>query len=191
MNVMIRDQSLLYQTSETLLKKQCIKDFILLLRKRKLLFEEQFGFRNNRSATDALIDITGRIRNACDKGLYACGAFLDFKKAFDIVNYDVPLSKLAHYGIRGQANNCFHLYLTQRVQFTSVRRFNSRPHLNSDGVPQESVLDPLLFIIFIKDLHKSIRHSQMLHFADDTNLLYINKSMKKINKHINHDLSVQ
>ena len=179
MNVMIRDQSLLYQTSETLLKKQCIKDFILLLRKRKLLFEEQFGFRNNRSATDALIDITGRIRNACDKGLYACGAFLDFKKAFDIVNYDVPFSKLAHYGIRGQANNCFHSYLTERVQFTSVRRFNSRPHLNSDGVPQESVLDPLLFIIFINDLHKSIRHSQMLHFADDTNLLYINKSMKK------------
>ena len=78
--------------------------------------------------------------------------------------------------------------MTQRVQFTSVNRFNSRLHLISYGVPQGSVLGPLLFIIFFNDLHKSIRHSQMLHFSDDTNLLYINKSMKKINKHISHDL---
>ena len=51
--------------------------------------------------------------------------FLDFKKAFDTVNHDSLLSKLAHYGIRGQANNWFHSYLTQRVQFTLVKRFNS------------------------------------------------------------------
>ena len=56
------------------------------LEKEQLLFEGQFGFRNNRSTTDALIDITERIGNACDKDLYACGAFLDFKKAFDRVN---------------------------------------------------------------------------------------------------------
>ena len=99
------------------------------LEKEQLLFEGQFGFRNNRSTTDALIDITERIRNACDKGLYACGAFLDFKKAFDTVNHDILLSNLAHYGIRGQANNWFHSFLIQRVHFTSVNRFNSRLHL--------------------------------------------------------------
>ena len=52
------------------------------------------------------------------------GAFLDLKKAFDTVNHDILLSKLAHYEIRGQANNWFHSYLIQRVQFTSVNRFN-------------------------------------------------------------------
>ena len=71
------------------------------LEKEQLLFEGQFGFRNNQSTTDALIDITERIRDACDKGLYKCGPFLDFKKAYDTVNHDVFLSKLAHYGIRG------------------------------------------------------------------------------------------
>ena len=100
------------------------------------------------------------------------------------MNHDILLSKLVHYGIRGQVNNCFRSCLTQRVQFTSVNRFNSPLHLISHRVPQGSVLGPLLFIIFINDLHKLIRHSQMLHFADDTNL-YINKSMKRINNHIN------
>ena len=104
------------------------------------------------------------------------------------MNHDVLLTKRAHYGIRGQVNNWFHSYLTQRVQFTSVNRYDSRLHLISHGFPQGSVLGPLLFIIFINDMHKSIRHSQMLHFADDTNLLYVNQSMKRINKHINHDL---
>ena len=139
------------------------------------------SLRINGSTTDAFIDMAERIRDACDKDLYACGAFLDFKKAFDTVNHDILLSKLAHYGIRGQANNWFHSYLTHGVQFTSVNRFSSRPYLIPHGVPQGSILGPLLFIIFINDLQKSIRHSQMLHFADDTNLLYINKSMKKIN----------
>ena len=61
-------------------------------------------------------------------------------------------------------------------------------YLVTHGVTQGSVLGPLLFIMFINDLHKSVKHSQILHFADDTNLNYANKSMKNVNKHINHDL---
>ena len=88
-----------------LIEKTVHERLYSFLEKEQLLFEGQFGFRNNRSTTHALIDITERIRNACDKGLYACGAFLDFKKALDTVNHDVLLGKLAHYGIRDQANN--------------------------------------------------------------------------------------
>ena len=79
------------------------------------LTEEQFGFRNNQSKSDALIDIIERIRNATDKGFYVCGIFLDFKKAFHTVNHDIVLNRLPHYGIRGPANNWFHSYFAHRV----------------------------------------------------------------------------
>ena len=87
-----------------------------------------------------------------------------------------------HYGLRVQAVDWFQSLLSHRVQHTSVSGFDSEPSLVTHGVPQGSVLGPLLFIIFIKDLHKSVKHSQILHFADDTNLLYANKSMKNVNK---------
>ena len=75
------------------------------LEKEQLLFEEQLRISNSRSTTDAFIDISERIRDARDKGLYVCGAFLYFKKAFDTVNHDTLLNKHAHYGIRCQAND--------------------------------------------------------------------------------------
>ena len=83
---------------------------------------------------------------------------------------------MTHYGVRGQAVDWFRSFSSQRVQYTSVSDFDSEPSLVTYGVPQGSVLGPLLFIIFINDLHKSVNHSQILHLADDTNLLYSNNS---------------
>ena len=73
----------------------------------KELYHNQFGFRNKHSTTLALIEITEKIREACDKGLYTCGVYLDLKKAFDTVNHPILISKLNHYGIRGIANDWF------------------------------------------------------------------------------------
>ena len=126
--------------------------------KEKLLFEGQYGFRNKRSTTDALTDITERIRDAYDKGYYTCGAFLDFRKAFNTVNYEILLSKLTHYGKKRKAVDWLRSFLSQRVQYTSINGSDSEPSLVTHGAQQGSVLGPLLFIIFINDLHKSVKH---------------------------------
>ena len=104
------------------------------------------------------------------------------------VNHNILLQKLAYYGVRGLAKNWFRTFISQCVQFTSINKTNSDPHLITHGVTQGSVLGPLLFLIFINDLHKTIKNSDVHLFADDTNLLYSNMSLKKINKHINQDL---
>ena len=128
------------------------------------------------------------IREALDNGKFACGIFIDLQKAFDTVDHHILLKKLEHYGIRGIANNWFRSYLTNRQQFVSINGFNSKNQSMNYGVPQGSVLGPLLFFIYINDLNKAIKFCTTHHFADDTNLLYVDNSMKKIQKFVNLDL---
>ena len=91
------------------------------------------------------------------------------QKAFDTVNHDILLKKLEHYGLRGITNSWFKSYLSNRKQFVSLNGIDSSVETLMHGVPQGSVLGPLLFLIYINDLHKAIRYSQSYHFADDTN----------------------
>ena len=79
----------------------------MFLNKNNVLYERQFGFRPNHSTTHALLEITEKIKQACNSEKYACGVFLDLQKAFDTVNHDILLKKLNHYGIRRIANNWF------------------------------------------------------------------------------------
>ena len=149
-----------------------------LLEKHKLLYEHQYGFQKKHSTNHALIDITEKIRSALDQNIFACGVFIDLQKAFDTVNHDILLHKLDHYGIRGLPNKWFQSFLSGRSQYTSIKDKSSNKLPTTHGVPQGSVLGPLLFILYINDLNKAIIHSYVHHFADDTNLLYCNKSLK-------------
>ena len=153
-------------------------------------YRYQFGFRPNHSTNSALIEITEQIQKACDKDLFACQVYLDLKKAFDTVNHKILLTNLEHYDIKGNANYWLCSFLADRKQYTSVTGKNSNSQEITLGVPQGSVLGPLLFIIFINDLNLSVASSKVHHFADDTNLLWINKLLKKINSLINHDLAL-
>ena len=123
--------------------------------------------------------MTDQIKEACDLGLYACGVYLDLKKAFDTVNHEILLSKLNHYGIRGIANDWLKSFLVNRAQYTNINGSNSNPEKVLYGVPQGSLLGPLLFIIFINDLNVTTKSSKVHHFADDTNLLLINTVVNK------------
>ena len=152
------------------------------------IYDLQFGFRDKHSTNHALLDLTEDIRSALDDNSFAIGVFIDLQKAFDTVDHKILLHKLDYYGIRGISNDWFKSYLTNRKQFVSISGFESNITTMKYGVPQGSVLGPLLFLIYINDLHKSIKYCTTRHFADDTNLLIKNKSLKQIKKHVNLDL---
>ena len=128
-------------------------------------------------------------RNALDLDNFACGVFIDLQRAFDTVNHDILLSKLNHYGIRGVAFNWFKSYLSDRTPYATINNEISEIQTIKYGIPQGSILGPLLFLIYINDLSQSIKNSKIHHFTDDTNLLYASSSLKDINKKINFDLS--
>ena len=159
------------------------------LDKFKCLFKKQFGFRNFHSTNHALVSITEEIKQSLDKGEFACGFFLYFQKTFDTVNHNILIAKLNHYGIRGITLDWFQSYLTNCKQQISINNTLSNKTMISCGVPQGSVLGPLLFLMYINDLNEAISHLLIHHFADDKNILSSNKSLKKINKYINHDLA--
>ena len=104
--------------------------------------------------------------------------FLSYQKAFDTVNHKIVIAKLKHYGVRGLPLRWVESYLTNRTQFVYVNGCNSHSSPINSGVPQGSILGPLLFLIYINDLNECINHATTYHFADDTNLLLINKSLK-------------
>ena len=150
----------------------------------------QFGFRKKYSTNHALIGIVEQIRDAMDKKMFSCGVFIDLEKAFDTVNHDILLKKLDYYGIRGIANQWFTSYLSQRYQSVRINSEKSSKRLITCGVPQGSILGPLLFLIYINDMHLAVKKSTIYHFADDTNLLFSSKSQKDLRKAINNDLKL-
>jgi len=163
---------------------------ITFLDKHKVITKKQFGFRNKHSTNHALISLTENIRKQLDSGNFSCGIFIDFQKAFDTVDHQILLSKLQHHGIRGIANSWFKSYLTNRKQFVIISGKKSTELNISHGVPQGSVLGPLLFLIYINDLLNAISYSQVFHFADDTSLLCSGPSLKAIKKRVNIDLKL-
>ena len=116
----------------------------------KILYLKQFGFRKNFSTAHPIINLIDSIENAFDQNKFACGVFIDLKKAFDTVDHEILLKKLWHYGIRGIANDWFESYLSNRMEYISINGILSDLLKVSFGVPQGSVLGPLLFPFVLK-----------------------------------------
>ena len=140
------------------------------LQLNNILYSLQFGFQENHSVDHALVSLTEAVRYTLDNKRFGCGIFIDLQKAFDTVNHKILLSKLEHYGVRGCALEWFRSYLSDRKQYVSVNGSNSNLLSITCGVPQGSVLGPLLFLIYINDLPNASKKLKFYLFADDTNI---------------------
>lgn len=149
-------------------EKQIHKQLTNFLHKNKVIFLYQFGFREKHSAGLALIEIIDHIKECLDKGNYVLGLYLDLQKAFDTIDHSILLGKLNHYGVRGHSLSFFKSYLTNRQQFVYCNGEASKLQTLSHGVPQGSVLGPLLFLIYINDINNCTSDSEFRLLADDT-----------------------
>ena len=167
------------------LMKQFLIEFI---ESNNILSPNQYGFQRGKSTLDALINFTKNLYSQLDQSNHVLSIFVDFCKAFDTVPHDVLLKKLEFYGIRGNLNRWFQDYLSDRTQQTLVNANLSNFKSISFGVPQGSVLGPLLFLLFINDLPQFSDVLTTILFADDANLSLSGRDPKVLIATANNEL---
>ena len=135
-----------------------------------MLTNSQHGFRPNHSTVTAMLEIANKWFHNIDIGQLNGVVFLDLKKAFDTVDHKILLHKLHLYGIKEIALNWFRSYLSNRKQYCWVNYHLSHPQEMVCGIPQGSILGPLLFLIYVNDLPNCLKHTRCNMFADDTQI---------------------
>lgn len=154
-----------------------------------IISPQQFGFVRNRATSDAILRLTDEIYGSFDAKQYFIGVMLDFSKAFDTVQHDILLAKLEKIGIRGSVLDWFKSYLTDRQQYVDIDGVPSGLLPVNTGVPQGSILGPLLFNLYINDMHRCSSNLSFIHFADDTTIFVRGDNLVAVTDSLNSELN--
>ena len=154
-----------------------------------ILSSYQSGFRSLHSTVTSLLEATDDWAYNIDQGNVNAVVFLDLKKAFDTVDHTILISKLAVHGIGGASIEWLKSYLSERNQKCFLNGSLSNRCVLSCGIPQGTILGPLLFLLYINDLPNCLSHSQPRIYADDTHLTLAGNSANSIELNLNKDLA--
>ncbi len=172
---------------EKIFERLLAKRIISFLKRNKILYELQFGFREGHSTVHALLELLDRIYQQLDDNDSCIGVFLDLSKAFDTIDHGILLHKLYYYGFRGKIHDWFSSYLQNRRQYTCINNKHSTLDVIKTGVPQGSVLGPILFTLYINDMQNAISLKPRL-FADDTCIFNFDENIGNLFKSTNDEL---
>lgn len=158
------------------------------LEENKLLNDTQYGYRAKRSTQLATTLLVDNIREAAENGLLVGALFLDLSKAFDTISHDIILNKLQNYGVMSTEIYWFTDYLFNRTQHVTVGHQRSSSFGMTCGVPQGSILGPLLFLVFFDDFEEQLYKTSCIQYADDTVIYVSGKSVESIEQTLNTEL---
>ena len=158
------------------------------LEDENLLTDRQFGYRRKRSTNLATTLLLDSIKMQVGKGLLVGATFIDLSKAFDTISHAKILDKLPSYGILGQEREWMTDYLFARKQYEQIDEYTSNLQPCLNGVPQGSILGPLLFLIFFNDFTDHLQKTNAVMYADDSVIYCSGKSVSSIEEDLNSDL---